>query len=122
MHLGNFSVSLTVKDIRASKDFYEKIGFAQVHGEVAQGWAIMKNGSAKVGLFQGMFDRNLLTFNPGWDEDGNPDGISQDIRAIQSRIGKAGIDVGPAIDSAAGPANFMITDPDGNPILFDQHL
>lgn len=122
MHLGNFSVSLTVKNIKTSKEFYEKIGFSQVHGDVAQGWAIMTNGSSKIGLFQGMFDRNLLTFNPGWDQDGNPDGKSEDIRRIQSRIGETGIDVGAAIESAQGPASFTITDPDGNSILFDQHL
>lgn len=121
MHLGNFSVSLAVKDIQASKDFYERIGFFQAFGEVAQGWAIMKNGSSKVGLFQGMFERNLLTFNPGWDEHGNPDGKSEDIRVIRTKIEQAGIDVGANIESAGGPASFTITDPDGNPILFDQH-
>src|SRR5688500_12693385 len=85
MHLGNFSVSLAVKDIAASRIFYEKIGFTQIHGDVGQGWAIMKNGSTKVGLFQGMFDRNMLTFNPGWDENGRPDGKSEDIRIIQKQ-------------------------------------
>lgn len=122
MKLGNFSVSLAVKDIQASKDFYEKLGFAQVFGDVAQGWAIMKNGGTKVGLFQGMFERNLLTFNPGWDENGQPVGEYDDIRVIQARLESAGVDVGAAIEAPAGPANFTVTDPDGNPILFDQHL
>lgn len=122
MHLGNFSVSLAVKDIHASKGFYEKLGFVQTHGDTAQGWAIMKNDSTKIGLFQGMFERNALTFNPRWDGDGNPDGKSEDVRVIQKRLKNAGIDTGADIDSAAGPAHFTVTDPDGNPILFDQHI
>lgn len=122
MHLGNFSVSLAVKDIQASKTFYEKIGFAQAFGEAEQGWVIMKNGSTKVGLFQGMFERNLLTFNPGWDEDGQPVGEFDDIRTIQQRLKDSGIEVGADIEGSTGPANFFVTDPDGNPILFDQHL
>ena len=122
MQLGNFSVSLAVKDIDASKAFYEKLGFTQIHGDVGQGWAIMKNDSTKVGLFQGMFDRNMLTFNPGWDQDGQPDGMSEDVRVIQQRLKAAGLDVGSAIESGEGPASFTLTDPDGNPILFDQHL
>ncbi len=122
MHLGNFSVSLAVNDIKASKAFYEKLGFAQVFGETEQGWAIMRSGDVKIGLFQGMFPRNLLTFNPGWDHDGKPDGKSLDVRVIQRRLKEAGLDTGADIDSADGPANFTITDPDGNPILFDQHL
>ena len=122
MHLGNFSVSLAVKDIAASKAFYEKLGFTQVHGDAGQGWAIMKNGSTKIGLFHGMFDRNMLTFNPGWDQDGQPDGKSEDLRLIQKRLQSAGLDAGTAIEAGEGPASFMLTDPDGNPILFDQHL
>ena len=119
--LGNFSVSLTVRDIHASKTFYEKLGFTQVHGDTGQRWAIMKNGAVKIGLFQGMFDRNILTFNPGWDVDGNPVASFEDVRAIQRRLRAAGIEAGTEITSASGPANFVITDPDGNPILFDQH-
>ena len=122
MHLGNFSVSLAVKDIQASKAFYEKLGFAQIHGDTGQGWAILKNGSTKIGLFQGMFDRNMLTFNPGWDDDGQPDGKSEDVRIIQQRLRDSGLDAGAAVEGSEGPGSFMLTDPDGNPILFDQHV
>jgi lactoylglutathione lyase len=120
MALGNFSVSLNVRDIGASKAFYEKLGFVQVAGD-GRGWAVMKNGPTKIGLFQGMFPRNMLTFNPGWDQDGRPTGAFEDIRSLQRRLSAAGLDVGPAIGSASGPASFIVTDPDGNPILFDQH-
>ena len=122
MTLGNFSVSLTVRDIGASKAFYERLGFVQVLGDTAQGWAIMKNGGTNIGLFQGAFERNTLTFNPGWDQDGSPLDTFEDVRAIQRRLREAGLDTGAAIDSASGPAAFTVTDPDGNPILFDQHL
>ena len=121
MDPGNFSVSLTVRDINASKAFYERLGFVQAFGNPAQGWVIMKNGTTKIGLFQNMFPRNMLTFNPGWDHDGNPTATFEDVRNIQRRLGEAGIDVGTPIDSASGPASFTVTDPDGNPILFDQH-
>lgn len=120
MALGNFSVSLTVRDIGAAKAFYEKLGFVQIDGD-GRGWAIMKNGATNIGLFQGMFPRNMLTFNPGWDQDGRPTGAFEDVRSIQRRLRATGIEVGAAIDSASGPASFSITDPDGNPILFDQH-
>ena len=122
MDLGNFSVSLTVKDIQASKDFYERLGFAQVLGDSQQGWAIMKNGSTNIGLFQGMFERNMLTFNPGWDHNGKPDGKSEDVRTIQKRLKEAGVDVGADIEGTKGPASFTVTDPDGNPVLIDQHI
>ena len=121
MALGNFSVSLTVRDINASKAFYEKLGFTQVFGNPAQHWVIMQNGTTNIGLFQGMFPRNALTFNPGWDQQGNPTATFEDVRAIQRRLREAGLEVGTAIDSASGPASFSVTDPDGNPILFDQH-
>lgn len=121
MQLGNFSVSLTVRDIEASKAFYEKLGFTQVFGNPAQHWVIMQNGTTNIGLFQGMFPRNALTFNPGWDHQGNPTAGFEDVRAIQHRLRDAGLDTGAAIDSASGPASFTVTDPDGNPILFDQH-
>ena len=121
MTLGNFSVSLTVRDITASKAFYERLGFVQILGDTAQGWAIMKNGSTNIGLFQGAFERNTLTFNPGWDQDGSPLGAFEDVRVIQRRLREAGLDTGAEIDSASGPAGFTVTDPDGNPILFDQH-
>lgn len=119
--LGNFSVSLTVRDIAASQAFYEKLGFTPAHGNPAQRWVIMKQGDVKIGLFQGMFARNLLTFNPGWDSDGNPIASFEDVRAIQRRLRAAGVEAGAEITSASGPANFVVTDPDGNPILFDQH-
>ena len=122
MEIGNFSVSLAVKDIEASKAFYEKLGFVQFGGDVAQKWVILKNGATNIGLFQGMFDKNALTFNPGWDHEAKPDGKAQDIRVIQQRLNAAGVDTGAAIESPSGPGSFMLTDPDGNPILFDQHL
>ncbi len=121
MDLGNFSVSLNVRDINASRAFYEKLGFRQVAGNVAQRWVVMRNGDTKIGLFQGMFPRNTLTFNPGWDHDGNPTGRFEDVRVLQRRLRAAGLDVGAEITSASGPAYFALTDPDGNPILFDQH-
>lgn len=122
MELGNFSVSLAVSDIQASKDFYEKLGFVQILGDAQQGWAIMKNGGTNIGLFQGMFERNMLTFNPGWDHAGNVDGKSEDIRTIQKRLREAGVDVGVAIEGTKGPGSFTVTDPDGNPVLIDQHI
>ena len=121
MALGNFSVSLTVRDINASKAFYERLGFVQIMGDTGQGWAIMKNGGTNIGLFQGVFERNTLTFNPGWDQNGSPVGEFEDVRSLQRRLRDAGVEVGAQIDSASGPASFMVTDPDGNPILFDQH-
>lgn len=121
MTLGNFSVSLSVRDINASRAFYEKLGFTQVFGDPAQHWVIMQNGTTNIGLFQGMFPRNALTFNPGWDHAGNPVDTFEDVRAIQRRLREAGVDAGAPIDSASGPASFTVTDPDGNPILFDQH-
>jgi catechol 2,3-dioxygenase-like lactoylglutathione lyase family enzyme len=120
MALGNFSVSLAVGDIAASKAFYEALGFAQIMG--GGPWAIMKNGSTNIGLFQGMLPKNGLTFNPGWDQDGQPVGEFEDVRETQKRLKAAGIDVGADIESGSGPASFMVTDPDGNPVLFDQHV
>ncbi len=121
MQLGNFSVSLSVRDINASKAFYEKLGFRQVFGNAAQRWVIMRSGDVKIGLYQGMFPRNTLTFNPGWDHDGNPTASFEDVRVLQRRLREAGLDVGAPIESASGPAFFTVTDPDGNPILIDQH-
>jgi lactoylglutathione lyase len=118
--LGNFSVSLNVRDLAASKAFYEKLGFIQGHGD-GRSWAVMKNGAVKIGLFQGMFERNSLTFNPGWDSDGNNVAQFDDVRVIQRRLRAAGLEVGEEIASATGPAYFTLTDPDGNPVLFDQH-
>ena len=121
MALGNFSVSLSVRDINASKAFYEKLGFRQIGGDVAQRWVILQNGTTNIGLFQGMFERNAMTFNPGWDSNGQNVESFDDVRAIQRRLREAGLEVGAPIESASGPGHFAVTDPDGNPILFDQH-
>jgi catechol 2,3-dioxygenase-like lactoylglutathione lyase family enzyme len=121
--LGNFSVSLAVKDLEASRAFYQKLGFEVRAGDPTQHWLILQNGSATVGLFQGMFERNMLTFNPGWDRAGNPLAAFTDVRELQRRIKAAGITPAAEADEAAsGPASFMVIDPDGNPILFDQHV
>lgn len=123
MQLGNFSVSLTVKDIGKSHEFYTALGFEPVAGEAEQGWLILKNGSTKIGLFQGMFDRNLLTFNPGWDADGNALAQFTDVRELQRTLKARGIElIEEADETGEGPAHFTLTDPDGNPILFDQHV
>ncbi len=123
MQLGNFSVSLTVKDIRASKRFYEKLGFTQVSGVLEQNWVVLKNGDTKIGLFQGMFDKNLLTFNPGWDSNGEKLETFLDIRDIQQRLVEAGVELTTKADpDSTGPAHIACVDPDGNPILIDQHV
>ena len=123
MKLGKFSVSLNVKDIQKSKAFYEKLGFSVVGGEEKANWLIMSNEQATIGLFQGMFDRNILTFNPGWDSNAKEMSDFTDIRKIQEQLKEQGV----AFDTEAntttqGPASFMITDPDGNPMLVDQHI
>ena len=123
MQLGNFSVSLAVKDIAASRAFYEKLGFSVFGGQQEQNWLIMKNGNTVIGLFQGMFDRNLLTFNPGWDSDANPLPSFTDVRELQERLKAQGIKFATEADeSGSGPGSFMVIDPDGNPILVDQHV
>ena len=123
MELGAFSVSLTVKDIEASRVFYEKLGFTRFHGDQSQGWLILRNGNATIGLFQGMFDRNTLTFNPGWDADAQPVGSFTDVRELQRQLKAAGVEfTAEADESGSGPAFFSIVDPDGNPILVDQHV
>ena len=123
MELGAFSVSLTVKDIHASRAFYEKLGFAAFAGDVAQNWLILKNGAAVVGLFQGMFERNLLTFNPGWDGNAQKVASFTDIRALQRTLRERGVPLlQEADESTTGPASLMVVDPDGNPILLDQHV
>lgn len=123
MKLGNFSVSLAVKDIEASKQFYEKLGFTVFGGNQSQNWLIMKNGYAIVGLFQGMFDKNILTFNPGWDSDAQKLSEFTDIRDVQRQLKHKGIAmITEADETTTGPASFMITDPDGNMILVDQHV
>jgi catechol 2,3-dioxygenase-like lactoylglutathione lyase family enzyme len=123
MNLGAFSVSLAVKDIQASKAFYEKLGFASFGGEIEQNWLILKNGDHVIGLFQGMFDKNILTFNPGWDQ--NAKGVERftDVREIQKKLKAQGVKFATEADERTkGPASFVVTDPDGNPILFDQHV
>lgn len=121
--LGNFSVSLAVKDLATSRAFYEKLGFSVITGEVAENWLILQNGAATIGLFQGMLERNTLTFNPGWDSSGNTLPQFTDVRELQRRLKAAGIvPSAEADESGQGPASFMVTDPDGNPILFDQHV
>lgn len=123
MDLGNFSVSLAVKDIEASRRFYEKLGFTVFTGEQAQGWLIMKNGDHNVGLFQGMFDKNILTFNPGWGSDAQPLSKFTDVRELQRRLKASGVNlITEADENSTGPASFMIADPDGNTILVDQHV
>lgn len=123
MELGAFSVSLTVKDIHASKAFYEKLGFQVYHGDAAQNWLILKNGDHTIGLFQDMFEKNILTFNPGWDQDARDLETFTDIRELQKDLKAQGINIPEEVDeTTSGPASFMIFDPDGNPILFDQHV
>jgi predicted enzyme related to lactoylglutathione lyase len=123
MELGNFSVSLAVKDIEASKVFYEKLGFTVFGGDQSQNWLIMKNGEHNIGLFQGMFDKNILTFNPGWDSNAQPVAGFTDVRELQRQLKANGVSmIAEADESSTGPANFMIVDPDGNTILVDQHV
>jgi catechol 2,3-dioxygenase-like lactoylglutathione lyase family enzyme len=123
LELGAFSVSLTVKDILVSKQFYQKLGFNEIGGDISQNWVILRNGDYTLGLFQGMFENNILTFNPGWDKNGEPLESFNDIRSIQMRLKKLGIKIENEIDEdSTGPASFIVKDPDGNPILFDQHV
>lgn len=122
MQLGAFSVSLNVKDIAASKAFYEKLGFSVMGGDQSQNWLIMKNGTTVIGLFQGMFEKNILTFNPGWDQDAQPVENFTDVRDIQKEIKEAGIEFEQEAKDGTEPASFIIADPDGNPILVDQHV
>lgn len=123
MELGNFSVSLAVKDIEASKSFYEKLGFTVFFGDQSQNWLIMKNGEHAIGLFQGMFEKNILTFNPGWNGDAQPLKEFTDVRELQRRLKDLGVNmITEADEDSTGPASFMIADPDGNTILIDQHV
>jgi lactoylglutathione lyase len=123
MNLGNFSVSLAVRDIAASKAFYEKLGFTVFMGDQSQNWLIMKSGDHVIGLFQGMFDRNILTFNPGWDSDAKPVGEFTDVRELQRQLKSRDVTLlVEADESTTGPASFMVADPDGNTILVDQHV
>jgi catechol 2,3-dioxygenase-like lactoylglutathione lyase family enzyme len=123
MELGAFSVSLAVRDIGASREFYEKLGFEAFGGDVDQHWLILKNGSTVIGLFQGMFEKNTLTFNPGWDQEASELDDFTDVRELQRRLKEKGIEmVVEADENTLGPASLVILDPDGNPILIDQHV
>jgi catechol 2,3-dioxygenase-like lactoylglutathione lyase family enzyme len=122
LKLGNFSVSLAVKDLAASRAFYEKLGFHVVGGN-AKSWAVMQNETCKIGLFQGMFEKNMLTFNPGWDSARNTLKEFDDVRVLQKTLKSRGVTLTTTADEATkGPASFTLTDPDGNPILVDQHV
>lgn len=123
MQLGNFSVSLTVADMEASIKFYEKLDFVNVGGEIKQNWVIMQNGTTTVGLFHGMFENNIMTFNPGWDKDKKTLKKFQDIRELQSILKERGVELMAEADPAStGPASMVLTDPDGNMIFIDQHV
>lgn len=123
MELGAFSLSLAVRDLESSRQFYEKLGFEKFGGDASQNWLIMKNGDVVIGLFHGMFDRNMLTFNPGWDSSANPLGSFTDVRELQRELKAQGMTfVTETAESSTGPASFVIVDPDGNPVLFDQHV
>ena len=122
MQLGTFSVSLAVKDLEASRKFYEKLGFTGFAGDPSQNWLILRNGDVVIGLFQGMFERNMLTFNPGWDGNAQPLDSFTDVRELQRRLREQGVELATEADeTTTGPASFVVIDPDGNPILFDQH-
>ena len=123
MQLGAFSISLAVKDIQASKTFYEKFGFKVFFGDAAQNWLILKNGDHAIGLFQGMFEKNILTFNPGWDSNAQPLASFTDVRELQRQLKAQGVQlVQEADESTTGPASIIAVDPDGNTILLDQHV
>ncbi|GKY87282.1 VOC family protein [Sinisalibacter aestuarii] len=124
MHLGAFSVSLAVSDIAASRTFYEALGFTEAGGDQSQGWLVLRSGNTTIGLFQGMFEKNLLTFNPGWGPQATPlEGGFEDVRAIQAKLKDAGIALIEETDpEGTGPGYITLEDPDGNPILIDQHV
>jgi len=123
MELGAFSLSLTVKDIAASRAFYETLGFTVFGGDITQNWLILKHGEAVIGLFQGMFDKNILTFNPGWDGNAQPLASFTDVRELQRQLKAQGVAFASEADeSTTGPASFVVVDPDGDPILVDQHV
>lgn len=122
MKVGAFSISLSVKNLQASKTFYESLGFEQFAGSEEMNYLIMKNGDALVGLFQGMFEGNIITFNPGWDQSAGNVGNYDDVRSIQENLKKAGVKLNSEVQTESGPGNFMLQDPDGNVILIDQHV
>lgn len=122
MQLGAFSISLAVKDLAESKAFYEKLGFSKMEGDEEQNWLVLKNGSTVIGLFQGMFEKNMLTFNPGWDQGANPLERFTDIRQLQADLKAKNVHLESEVDEkGSGPGSFVVIDPDGNPILVDQH-
>jgi catechol 2,3-dioxygenase-like lactoylglutathione lyase family enzyme len=123
MRLGNFSVSLAVKSLSASRTFYETLGFKAIGGDAAQNWLILQNETSTIGLFQGMFDKNILTFNPGWDREGGAIADFDDVREIQRTLKQRGVALSSEADAGlTGPASFTLQDPDGNTILVDQHV
>ncbi|MFN3169910.1 MAG: VOC family protein [Hyphomicrobiales bacterium] len=123
MELGAFSISLDVKDIAVSRAFYENLGFTTMGGDEAQNWLILKNGTTVIGLFQGMFKKNMLTFNPGWDQDAKALKRFTDIRQLQAELQTKGVPLESEVDeTGSGPGSFTVVDPDGNPILVDQHV
>ena len=123
MKLGAFSISLAVKDLQASQSFYEKFGFTILAGDASQNWLIMKNGEHVIGLFQGMFEKNILTFNPGWNQNAGELDTFTDVRDLQRQLKAAGVElIAEADEATTGPASFTTVDPDGNPILVDQHV
>ena len=123
MELGTFSISLAVKDLEASRSFYEKFGFKAFAGDAAQNWLILKNGDHVIGLFQGMFERNIMTFNPGWDSNAQKLASFTDVRELQRRLKAQGVQLQQEADeSTTGPASLLAVDPDGNPILIDRHV
>lgn len=123
MSIGAFSVSLAVNDLDVSRVFYEKLGFEQAGGDAEQNWLILRNGTTTIGLFQGMFEDNIMTFNPGWGPQAQPVESFEDVRAIQSRLVEQGIELAVSADAeGTGPAHIVLQDPDGNQIMFDQHV
>ncbi len=123
MKLGAFSISLSVKDLAASKAFYTKLGFSEFGGDASQNWLILKNGDTILGLFQGMFPQNTLTFNPGWDQDAQPLDEFEDVRSIQQALKASGVELTAEVaEDSSGPASIAMLDPDGNPVLIDQHV
>ncbi|WP_066289825.1 VOC family protein [Arthrobacter sp. B6] len=123
MQLGAFSISLTVKDIAASAAFYENLGFSSFGGDITQNWLILKNGETVIGLFQGMFEKNMLTFNPGWNQNAEAVDPFTDVRDLQRELKAKGMEfVAEADEATTGPASFIVVDPDGNPVLVDQHV
>ena len=123
MELGAFSVSLAVRDLEASRTFYEKLGFEVVAGQASENWQILRNGSCTIGIFQRMFEKNILTFNPGWDSQGQDLETYTDVRDLQRQFKAEGLQLEVEADEhSTGPASFVLTDPDGNPILVDQHV